>query len=226
MADAKFIIIDGANFWNMMRILGIGQHDHKVLYEILTQEISPDAPCYGRPVYVLNKESSVAKSLSAHGFEVVVQESYDSRDDREIIRRISQLRPGEVSEIILVAGDGGYVDVLRDKMSSGTRITLVATRKSNEASQGKSMLSWSYEDMFSSGAKFVELEDFKERLLRKPFEDRRLEKSGDEVGVKTVFKIGLELMADDKEIPNVQEFVAQLWKRYPKSLSSIRVEKQ
>lgn len=225
MANAKFIIVDGASLWHMMRILGVGKYNFKELQSILTKEVGFSAHCYGRPVYVLGKATSMAKVVAANGFEAVVTEGGANADDQEIIRRLTQLNQDEVSEVVLVSADGDYVDILKNKMGLGTRITVVATGRPSDWNEDRPMLSSAYAELFSSGAAFVELADYKDRLMIEPFEDRRPQKK-EVAPLLRIVRVSMKLMLENEDIPDVTKVVSAILKCYPRSTSTIRVEKQ
>lgn len=177
MADAKFVIVDGNSLFYILKAIGIGKVKDQVLFEILTKEIGGEGQCFGRPVLVLwsnevkNNTTRMKYLEKVVGYEIVdVEKKIGGEDDQEIVKWIEALSPEDVSKIILVSCDVmDFLPCLRTKMSQGIKVWLVATKKVN--SEGKSMLT-SRLDLSSEGIEFVELGEYKDRIMREPWVDR------------------------------------------------------
>lgn len=169
MAETKAIFVDGSSFWNMGRILGI-KPSFKELYTVLSS-IGDTPHLFGKPVYTLApKAVSLEKPLKAVGFEVVNLES-TKEEDSVIINRINSLSSRDITEIVLVSSDiADYFDALRAKGVQGVKVSLVAT-KSPDPVSGRSSLPLNFDNLLeeNSWLRFVELLDFKDRIMEEPW---------------------------------------------------------
>ncbi len=186
-----FTILDGPNVFHMARCLGIAVLNYSELFKILTEEIGGSALCFGKPVYVLIPEQAEKKrtALEREGFEVVPMDTKDSADDGEIIRRINELPPGRVSKIVLVSANfRDFQDCLDAKIAMGIRVILVATKVVDEGTN-RPMLSVDFDER-RGAIEFVDLEPYKDRLMRKPWDK---EKAALAKAARSVEKNGLAL---------------------------------
>lgn len=170
MAEAKAIFVDGQNLFHMGIRLGIAELRFAALFRILTKEIGSSSACFGRPVYVLRPDQVERKGprLEQEGFEVIGSETDGGADDLEIIRRINELTPDKISEIILVSANfKDFRECLDAKVKMGIRVIVVATKVIGQMEE-RPMLSTDFDEM-RGDIEFVDLEAFKERLLRKPW---------------------------------------------------------
>ncbi len=222
MAKAKAIFIDGASFWNMMRILDVGRTDYRVLYEILVREVGKTDICYGKPFYTTT--APFKKRLDAFGFETALAESRTSQDDRMIGERISGLSADEVSEIILVSADlFDYLDCLRTKIAEGITVTLVATRTLDSLDRGgHSMLSRDVNEVMEKhGIAFVEIGQYANRLRIEAFSQRPKEaprKNQTDKGMVAGHghvRISFFLPEKSNALPFFIEAIGVLRERYP-----------
>lgn len=223
MADAKAIFVDGASLWNMMRINGVGRFNVQELYAILTKEVGESSQCFGRPVYVTKKTGSLAKVATGAGFEVLIFESYGAQDDKEIIRRIMRLTPEDVSEMTLVSADQDFIECLHQKMQVGIRVNVVATKKAGDGD--RPMLGGAFQELFSEGAHFVELAEYKDRLMLAPFEDRRMVEKRKERFARKV-TVSMHFLVANEDVSALSRELAKVITKYSNSKMIWKVEKE
>lgn len=209
---AKAIFVDGASLSWMRSSLGINQFEFKALYQILT-EIGVDKEVFGKPLYTISKtvaDGLWVKSVRSRGFEVVVCETENSQDDQFIIDQIKALKPGDVSEIVLVSADQDFVPILRDKKAQGIKIYWVATRVLKE--DGWSMVGVVLDELFNTEFEFVELADYKDRLMRTPWTVRtKPEPSPPQHGIKVTLSMDI---THDVRLALFND-VVEIVKKYP-----------
>lgn len=174
----RVTFIDGSSLSYMRPVLGIGKYKFSALYEILTQEIGSRTVRAVPPTYVMSSSVSnlegLRKDVELAGFRVEPIETTrgGGEDDRFINDQIKLLDPEEVGEIIIVSSDRGYAETLRAKKAEGIKkIYWLAVQGNGD--QGYPIISISLIDLFERGDfVFVDLSQFKERIMRKPWVDK------------------------------------------------------
>ena len=94
----------------------------------------------------------------------------NEQDDQYIIDQIRALPP-EVTEIVLVSSDQGYVECLRERAATGVKVFWAATRNVYP-NQERRALSEDLEPLFNSIFTFIELADFKDEIMRTPWVEK------------------------------------------------------
>lgn len=210
---AKAIFVDGASLSCMRSRLGINQFEFKALYQILTADIGVDKEILGKPFYTVSNTAADGlwiKNLRSRGFEVVISETKNGQDDQLIIDRIKTLKPEEVSEIVLVSADQDFVPILRDKKAQGIEVYWVATKVPEE--DGRSQISAVLNELFDTEFKFIELADYKDRLMRTPWTSRPVPEPS-----KPLRKVNIILWMDTTHDDSLTLFndVMEIVKKYP-----------
>lgn len=167
-AKKMAIFIDGANLWNMGRIMGIGKMDHRFLYKLLTQLGDPALPLACRPVVTTNSERQL-KTLEALDYEPVYTESRNGTDDRILIERIRELDLAEVVRVVMVTSDGDFYKIANELVEQGVEVWIVGT-KTKSPGTGGPMLSHALND--PEKFHLVELADYLDRLMLAPWVER------------------------------------------------------
>lgn len=162
------IFIDGANLWNMGRIMGIGKMDHRFLYKLLTSLGDPVLPLACRPIVTTNSERQM-KTLEILDYEPVYTESKNGTDDRVLIEKIRELDLAEVSRVVMVTNDGDFYKIANELFERGVEVWIVGTKTRNPGTGGP-MLS----HVLNEPEKFhlVELADYHDRLMLAPWVER------------------------------------------------------
>lgn len=217
----KAIYIDGPSFFHIGRVLGIGQFNFQALYRILVEKIGECREIFnGKPIYVLpsRKAQEMRKPLENVGFEVVACDPTESKDDKFIIREIKRLSVENISEVVLVSADGDYFACLEEKKGAGVKVYLVATAQ-NDPRRDTPMLS----DITKGAFNFIELGDFKNEIMKRPWIDNPMADKTDVVtqqkemrnnGAATLAKVNLKLVGCGATIGQLLSEVAVLTGRY------------
>ncbi len=171
---AKAVFVDGPSFSFMRPILGIDHVKYHVLFKILTEEIGTASKIHPKPLWTISSNvpypQSLAKRFESAGFDAFITSTINGADDQLIIDTIRKLKPSEVSDIVIVTADQDYAPVLSEKAKKGIKIWWVATRGLDH--EGRSMLSRSLDPLFETEFNFVELANFKERIIQTPWTHR------------------------------------------------------
>lgn len=175
IAKKKAVFVDGPALSNMRPILGIDNVKHNVLFQVLTVEIGEKLEIISAPTFTISDRFKFAenhsKRLRLAGFEPKVMSTKGGADDQFIIDQIRALDPKEVGEIVIVAADRDYVECLREKAAQGIKIFWLAVLGSDRS--GFPMVARDLEEIFERGEfTFVDLSQFKDRLMRTPWIDR------------------------------------------------------
>ena len=210
----KAIFVDGASLARMRPGLGINLFEFKALYQILTEEVGTEKEIFGKPFYTISKaasEGTWVKTIRSRGFEVAIIETENGQDDKLIIDRIKTLKPGDVSEIVLVSADQDFVPVLRDKKAEGIKIYWVATKSPTE--EGRRMIGEVLEELLGTEFEFVELANFKDRLMRSPWVGRVAQPEPPKPQRKV--KVTLEIATTHDESFTILDDVMKIVKQHP-----------
>ncbi len=159
----KAIFIDGASLRHMLRVLGVKKCSHRALFSILTERVGYAHVC-GKPFYtVAPGYYELAINLEFAGFETVIVQSAGEEDDKLIKKKIEEIGPDSISELVLVSADGGFEQCVWKKAAQGVEIYIVATRLI-DPKNGRPMISYR---LLKDHKRFhfVELADFKQLLL-------------------------------------------------------------
>lgn len=159
----KAIFVDGQSFFHMTRNLGIGSIKFKQFMDILVKEIGDCRDLVEKPLYVINHAGALIlrKPISYAGFYLLASRTGSGKDDKAIISRIENLPP-DVTEIVLVSTDSDYYPALQAKSESGVKVFVLATEQEQNR---RSTLS----DLMKESFIFVELAQYKERIMRSEF---------------------------------------------------------
>lgn len=163
-AAKKAVFIDGASLAHMLDALGIIRAAFKLLFMILRTEIGSAHDLAFRPVITLPPHlfEKIGSVVESAGFEVLRVTSRASHDDVALIRRIQQINPTEVSEIVMVSSDQDFIPALMQKRKEGVTIYWVATRTLSP--DGTSAISGVLERQLEENFVFVELAKYRDML--------------------------------------------------------------
>ncbi len=215
----RAVFVDGASFSWMRKPLGIGRYDLSKLYSVLAEQIGyPGLKLWKWPVYTLTPEGqAVGKILRTLGFDVILSE-YPNHDDQTIISQIKALDPAVVKEIVLVSADQDFVDCVREKAQQGVKVYWTATIFM--ANGETPMMSRVLLDFIekTDNVTFVELGQFKGKLMREPWEERMPRIQAHEivaVELPRPIKITLSTLATRDEIADLLYEVTQVIIKFP-----------
>lgn len=163
------VIIDGASLFNMGRLMGISVLNYRELYKILT-ELS-NFPLMDKPrVTVTGKFDEElerrAVAWEKNGFAVIPVKpvkGMKSPDDAAIIEMIDDL-PDEVGELILLAADQDFFEVLERAHGRGIATKVLAA---DVASQPGSSPMVARILAYTDWVQFYNLAEYRERLILK-----------------------------------------------------------
>jgi hypothetical protein len=169
----KAVLIDGASIQFIKWALGIEHLNFAGLYQILVFEIGLCHRLEYKPVITMHPDRQrqlvgLNRDASSGGFEIAYVDSENEADDAWIRNRISCLEATRLKEIVIVTTDGGFAPALRHKVSQGVVVHWVATMLPEKKTQ-ESMLSRELCAEFAAKSfRFVELNDFRERITAPP----------------------------------------------------------
>ncbi len=162
----KAIFVDNGSLEFMCRGLGLKRVDYGELFKILTSEIGEANLSFRKPLITIgeNAKTQFVYVLRRIGFKVVFYTPGTGQDDQIIIDRIAEIDPNIITEIILVSADFDYVEVLSAMVGQKVSVYLVAARVKG-ARDGKEMLGQRYDHFLGKVFHFVDLAQYKERLI-------------------------------------------------------------
>lgn len=173
----KAIFVDHASLLFMAETLGCDRVNYRMLYKFLTTKVGKLTDVS----YVVSTLSPFAdeqfkKLLARAGFEVILIESGEGKDDQALIDRIKLLHAEKVGELVVVTSDSDFVPVLSLKAREGMYIHLVAT-KTPDPGDGHIALGADLRDRLERNEYlFTDVADFKDMIFFKSEGLRRKEK--------------------------------------------------
>jgi hypothetical protein len=208
MNKGKVVFIDGASLSGMRYPLSIRSYDYQKLITFLS---SLGSSCVAaKPLFVIPKGSDGpwSKSLRTYGYEVVVSDTKNGRDDRIIIQRIAELKPTHVDEVVIVSTDQDYAPTLQQKVKEGMRVFWVGTR--NKDRDGTSPIGEALGRQFDAGIfDFVDLEAHRDSIQREAMQ------IDDPDNPRRTIMMTMRVPIHHSEIARLMERWAKLVNQYP-----------
>jgi len=208
MYKGKAVFIDGASLSGMRYPLSIRSYDYQKLFQFLNSLGSSSV--VGKPLFVVPKDSDGpwSKSLRTYGYDVVISDTKNGRDDRLIIRRIAELKPALVDEVVIVSTDQDYAPALQQKTAEGIRVLWVGTR--NKDRDGSSPIGEALARQFEAGTfSFVELAQSRDVIMREamPTEDPE--------NPRRTIAVTMRVPIHHSDVARFMSRLAALVRRYP-----------
>ena len=169
----KCIVVDGSSLFAMGIANGIGGIRQFELYGALT-ELGKSTVLSRIPAYITSARASLGlrNAISHAGFDLLVETTEGSADDKAVRNIIQEQNPDKTAEIILVSADiKDYLSILLEKSEAGIEIYIVATKATGH--DDHPMVSPQVMYLFQEESKFhfIEIGEYKSRIMYREAEE-------------------------------------------------------
>ncbi len=177
----KAIFVDHASLMFMAEALGYDRVNYRMLYKFLTTEVGKLTDI-ARTISTLDPDfgEDFKKTLARAGFEVIVIESAEGKDDQALIERIDPLDAEKVGELVVVTSDSDFTPILSLKARMGMYVHLVATKTidpKGDPKEARSSLGGDLQDRLERKEYiFTDIADFKDMIFFKSEDLKRKER--------------------------------------------------
>lgn len=177
----KAIFVDHASLMFMAKALGYDRVNYRMLYQFLTTKVGK-LNDIARTISTLGPHfgEDFRKTLARAGFEVIVVDSGEGKDDQALIERIQPLDAEKVGELVVVTSDSDFTPILSLKARMGMYVHLVATKATDPDTDPKEARPALGGDLRNRLERkeyiFTEIADFKDMIFFKSEELKRKER--------------------------------------------------